>query len=321
MAERVLLGAPFTAAETGLHVVCIRNRHGAIVWDVTAAESQEDPDHCFGLQAGQVVHAVTLDDHGDPVGVDGVWAGDEDRPEGVAGWALSLRHRDANSHADLACLLRRARRLQTRPPEQPRLERAVHEAALTLDDVRWVHAAAELVDAVVRELEPGALRSPADLPDEPPLFTTRRLFAAVEKRLARVESALGMADDAEVRHHQGPWTLPVTPFDLSAVPQPWLEPPRRLHEPLRTAPRRDPYEHLSDAARLFAGLPPRPAERPETSVPDSSVKAHAQWFDENGCLIDSEQRETVRGPQLHTMLAAWSDRPHAVTITIEADDA
>ncbi len=105
-----------------------------------------------------------------------------------------------NRHADLAGLLAAARALQTPVPDKARVGRAMREGTLTADDVRWVYEAAAFVKHVVTELEPGALTSPADLPDERPLFTTRRLFAAVEKRLAHIEDALGLADDAEVHH-------------------------------------------------------------------------------------------------------------------------
>lgn len=98
-----------------------------------------------------------------------------------------------NGHAALAALLDRARDLQAHPPEKSRLDRAAADGYLSPNDVRWVYLAAELVERVVEELEPGVLRSADDLPDEPPLFTTRRLFRALETRVERLERALGEA--------------------------------------------------------------------------------------------------------------------------------
>lgn len=56
--------------------------------------------------------------------------------------------------ADLPGLLRRARQLQPFPPEKARLGRAVREGSISPDDVRWVYLAAELVEAVIGELDP-----------------------------------------------------------------------------------------------------------------------------------------------------------------------
>ena len=54
------------------------------------------------------------------------------------------------------------------------------------------------------------------------------------------------------------------------------------------------------------------------------VRVTAKWFTTDGNLIECQTRETVRGPGLHTLLAAWSDRPFAAQISIEPigdDDA
>lgn len=183
--SRVLLGEPFHATETGPHAVGIRHQCGMVGWEVQATSDEEPGYYGFRLTAGQIAHAVTLDGNGEPVGIDGVWADDAG-----AGWALSLRSPEVNAHADLDGLLRRALDLQAPAPDKSRLARALSEGHLSPNDVRWVYAAAELVEAVVTQLEPGALRSPADLPDEPPLFTTRGLFQALEKRVERLEHAV-----------------------------------------------------------------------------------------------------------------------------------
>ena len=97
-----------------------------------------------------------------------------------------------NTHADLAGLLQQASALQAHPPAGDRIQRAVREGHLTINDGRWVNLAVALVRNVVEQLGPGVLRSSDDLSDEPPLFTTRRLFRGVEQRLARIEEALGL---------------------------------------------------------------------------------------------------------------------------------
>jgi hypothetical protein len=96
MPERVLLGTPYTAIETGPHALCIRHQHGMVSWEVQATSDKEPGHYGFGLNAGQVVHAVTLDGNGEPVGVDGAWA------DGAGSvWALDLRnHDEADALAD-----------------------------------------------------------------------------------------------------------------------------------------------------------------------------------------------------------------------------
>lgn len=192
MSERVLLGTPYTATATGPHALGIRHQHGAVGWEVQATSDEEPGHHGFRLNAGQIVHAVTLDGEGEPIGVDGAWAHDAG-----GGWALSLHSPSVNAHADLPGLLRRARDLQSWTPGKARLGRAIEEGSLSPNDVRWVYSAAELVEAVVTQLEPGTLRSCADLPDEPPLFTTRRLFQALEARVERLERDGSTAAHAE----------------------------------------------------------------------------------------------------------------------------
>lgn len=91
-------------------------------------------------------------------------------------------------------LLKRALELRTCAPETARLGAAMAHGDLSPDDIRWVYLAANLVEAVIEDLEQGTLRSSDDLPQEPPLFTTRQLFKAFEVRVKRLEDAA--ADDS-----------------------------------------------------------------------------------------------------------------------------
>lgn len=90
----------------------------------------------------------------------------------------------------ITTLLQRARELQAPVPDKARLGDLLSRGELSPNDVRWVYLAAQFVEQVITDLEPGTLRSSDDLPDETPLFTTRRLFKALEARVERLEKAV-----------------------------------------------------------------------------------------------------------------------------------
>jgi hypothetical protein len=50
---------------------------------------------------------------------------------------------------------------------------------------------------------------------------------------------------------------------------------------------------------------------------DARVRAVVKWYDATGNYVDGETREAERGAVLHTLLAAWSDRPLEATIELE----
>lgn len=54
---------------------------------------------------------------------------------------------------------------------------------------------------------------------------------------------------------------------------------------------------------------------PETS--GQPVRVSVRWFTADGAYIDGETRETTRGPDLHTLIAAWSDRQLTAEFVIE----
>lgn len=52
------------------------------------------------------------------------------------------------------------------------------------------------------------------------------------------------------------------------------------------------------------------AEQPETA------EVQLRWYNDKGAYLEGLDRAALRGPGLHALLAAWSDRPHTVSILI-----
>lgn len=116
---------------------------------------------------------------------------------------------------------------------------------------------------------PGVLRSSNDLPEDPPLFTTRQLFKALEARVERLERTVSS-----------------------------------------TARRRDPYAHLSDAARAFAGLPHRCGEWEIATGSLDDVLAGAERLrDELDQAIEALRAEIPQpeGPRWHYKITPVTD--------------
>lgn len=58
-------------------------------------------------------------------------------------------------------------------------------------------------------------------------------------------------------------------------------------------------------------------QKQEPGPPGELVRASVKYFDARGRYADGMSTETRRGPGLHALLAAWSDRPLHAEINIE----